>query len=70
MVHSFKEKSLEHQHGILLAVGYAFGLNILKNNKDASVTKDWQLFRDIVVTLTTFNPYLIIERIVKWNYAR
>ena len=61
---------MEHQHGILLAVGYAFGLNILKNNKDVSVTKDWQLFRDIVVTLTTFNSYLILEGIVKGYYAR
>ena len=30
LLRSFKEKSLEHQHGILLALGYSFGLNILR----------------------------------------
>ena len=44
LVSSFKEKSLEHQHGILLAIGYAFGLNILKN-KAKKKDKEWRLFR-------------------------
>jgi len=42
----FKDKSLEFQHGVLLALGYSFGARILKSRiKDPSQKyKDWKIF--------------------------
>merc|ERR1719341_3095950 len=44
----FKERSLENQHGILLALGHAFGRRLLlaRIENPAQKHKDWKIFRE------------------------
>jgi len=46
LVKGVKEKTLEFQHGALLALGYAFGTRILlsRMNNPAQKYKDWKIF--------------------------